>query len=50
MSGDDVICSGVKICSVLKDVVHTIDYGDNKVNQRPEYCSGRHPHRYQHEE
>ena len=44
------ICSGVKECEKLKDATNIIMYGDKEVTQRPEYCSGRHPHRFRHEE
>lgn len=47
---DDVICSGAKECKLLIGATHTIEYGDKEIIQRPENCSGRHPHRYNHEE
>ena len=50
MEVDDVICSAYKECLQLKDAVHVIMVGDREVHQRPEYCSGRYPHRYRHEE
>lgn len=50
MSEDDVICTGAEECKKLKDAVHIIRYGNKDIEQRPEYCSGRHPHRFRPEE
>lgn len=50
MSEDDMICTGAEKCRELEDAVHIIHYGDKEIHQRPEYCSGQHPHRYNHEE
>lgn len=50
MSEDDVVCTGADECKKLKDAVHIIHYDGREIRQRPEYCSGRHPHRFNHEE
>lgn len=44
IDADSVICTGAIKCKKLKDAVHTIYYGDKRIDQRPEYCSGREPH------
>lgn len=45
-----MICVGARECAKLKDAEHIIYYGDKEIRQRPEYCSGQHPHRFNHEE
>ena len=46
MNENDVICSGYKECLELpEDIEHIVYVGDKEVHQRPEYCSGRRPHR-----
>ena len=39
MDADSMICDHADVCKQAKGV-----------NSRPEYCSGKHPHRYNHEE
>ena len=50
MSEHDVICTGAKECKELKGAIHIIHCGSKEIKQRPEYCSGRSPHLYRHEE
>ncbi len=50
MSEDDMLCTGAEECKKLEDAVHIIKIGDKEVHQRPEYCSGQRPHRFNHEE
>ena len=50
MSEDDVICTGAEECKKLEGATHIIHYDGKEIVQRPEYCSGRHPHRFQPEE
>lgn len=50
MNEDYVICSGAEECKKLKDAVHIILYDGEEIKQRPENCSGRHPHLFNHDE
>lgn len=50
MDADDVICSAHTECKKLKNAVHVIMYAGKEIHQKPEYCGGRHPHRFRHEE
>jgi len=50
MDSEDVICSGASECKKLKGATHITHCAGKEIIQRPEYCSGRRPHRFQHEE